>query len=85
MVKPKIWNILKSADRREKRIIDHRAKRKLWHFEINTGPYMQLEMSKSYFSHKFHWRPSKLFDNIGYHDKSKCRLEYRTKKLASST
>ncbi len=39
MGKPKMWNISKTADRRTKRIIDRRAKRKLWHFEIclNTG------------------------------------------------
>ncbi len=74
MGKPKMWNILKMADRR--------AKRELWHVEIflNTGPYAELEISKC-----FHWSPSKLYDNIGYHDKSKCLLEYCNEKLASST
>ncbi len=39
--KPKMWNISKTADCRAKWIIDHRAKGKLWHFEIllNTGTY----------------------------------------------
>ncbi len=46
---------------------------------------MHLEILKGYFSHNFHWRPSKLYDNIGYHDKSKCLLEYCDEKLASST
>ncbi len=86
MGKPKMWNISKAADRRAKRIIDRRAKQKLWHFEIsNKEPYMQLEISKCYFSHNFHWSPSKLFDNIGYNDKSKCLLEYCNEKFASST
>ena len=41
MGKPKMWNISKTADRRAKRSIDHRARRKLWHFDffLNTGPY----------------------------------------------
>ncbi len=40
---------------------------------------MQLGFPMCYFSHniiKFHWSPSKLYDNIGYHGKSKCLLEY---------
>ncbi len=46
---------------------------------------MQREFSKYYFSHNFHWRPSKLYDNIGSHGKSKYLLEYCNEKLASST
>ncbi len=33
--------------------------------------HVQLEISKSYFSHNFHWSPSKLYENVGYHGKSK--------------
>ncbi len=33
-----------------------------------TQDHMQLEISKCYFSHNF---PSKLYDNVGYHGKSK--------------
>ncbi len=51
----------------------------LWHFEI----LLLLQFSKCYFSHNFHWTPPKLYDNIVYHGKSKCLLEYE--KLASST
>ena len=47
--------------------------------------HMHLEILKFYLSHNFHWTPSKLYDNIGYHDKSKCPLEYCNEKLASST
>ncbi len=46
---------------------------------------MQLEFSKCYFSHNFRWSPSKLYDNIGYHGKSKCLFEYFNEKLASRT
>ncbi len=57
---------------------------KLWHFEIflNTGPYAAGIVN---FSHNFHWSPSKLCDNIGYHGKSECLLEYCNENLASST
>ncbi len=34
MGKPKIWNISKTVDYKAKRIIDRRAKGKLWHFDI---------------------------------------------------
>ena len=50
-----------------------------------TQDHMQLEFSKCYFSHNFHWSPSKLYDNIAYHSKSKCLLEYCNQKWASST
>ncbi len=46
---------------------------------------MQLEISKCYFSYNFQWSASKLYENIGYQDKSKCLLEYCNEKLASST
>ncbi len=46
---------------------------------------MKLEISKRYFSHNFHCSPSKLYENIGYHGKSKCLLENCNEKLASST
>ena len=46
---------------------------------------MQLEFSKCYFWHNFHWSPAKLYDDIAYHGKSNCLLEYCNKKLASST
>ncbi len=86
MGKPKIWNISKTDDCRAKRIIDRKAKGKLWYFEIFlTHDHMQVEISKCYFSHNFHWSPSKLHDNIGYHEKSKCHLEYCNEKLSSST
>ncbi len=49
-----------------------------------TKNYMELEFSQCYFSHNFHWSLSKLYDNIGYHSKSKCLLEYCNEKLASS-
>ena len=52
---------------------------------IWTQDHIQLEIPKCYFSHNFHWRPSKLSDNIGYHGKSKCLLEYCNMKLASGT
>ncbi len=45
-----------------------------------TQDHMQLEISKCCFSHNFHWSSSKLYENIGYHAKSKCN-----EKLASST
>ncbi len=49
---------------------------KLWHFEISlTQDHMQLEITKCYFSHNFHWSPSKLYENIGYHGKSVRILE----------
>ena len=50
-----------------------------------TQVHMQLEFSKRYFSHNFHWSPPKLCDNISYHGKLKCLLEYCNVKLASST
>ncbi len=53
----------------------------LWNF-LNTGPYGAGIFN---FSHNFHWSPSKLSDNIGYHGKSKCLLEYWNEKLVSST
>ncbi len=37
---------------------------------------MQLGILKCYFSHDFNWSPFTLYDNIGYHGKSKCLLEY---------
>ena len=46
---------------------------------------MQLEISKCYFSHNFHWRPSKRYEDIGYYSKSKCLLEYCNERLASGT
>ena len=60
---------------------------KLWHFEffLNTRPYMLLKISECHFSHNFHWSQSNLYENIGYHGKSKCLLEYCNQKLASST
>ncbi len=47
-----------------------------------TQDHMQLEFAKCCFSHNFHWSPSKLKNNIGYHGKSKCLLEYCNPKLA---
>ncbi len=47
---------------------------------------MHLAISKCYFSHNFHWSPSKLYENIGYigcRRKSECLLEYCNEKLAS--
>ena len=53
---PKMWNISKTTDCRAKRILDRRAKEKLWHFEFFlTQDHMQLEISRCYFSHNFHW------------------------------
>ena len=46
---------------------------------------MELEISKCDFSYNFHWSPSKLYENIDYHGKSKCLLEYCLEKLAPST
>ncbi len=46
---------------------------------------MHLEISLRYFSYNFHWSPSKLYENIGYHGKSKCLLEYCNENLTSST
>ena len=46
---------------------------------------MQLKFQSAISPTNFHWSPSKLNDNIGYHDKSKCLLEYCNEKLASST
>ncbi len=34
--------------------------------------HMHLEISDCYFSHNFHWSPSKVYENIGYHGKYKC-------------
>ena len=69
MGKPKMWNISKTYIHRVKRITDRRAKRNygIMKFYL-TQDHMQLEMSKCYFSHNFHWSPSKLCDNIGYPD-----------------
>ena len=53
----------------------------LWNF-LNTGLYAAGIFN---FSHNFHCSPSKLCDNIGYHGKSECLLEYCNEKLASST
>ncbi len=55
-----------------------------WFFFL-TQDHIHVEISKYYFSHNFHWIPSKFYENIGYHGKSKCLLEYRNQKLASST
>ncbi len=73
MGKAKCENISKTADCRAKRILDRRAKGKLWHFDffINTGPYAAGNF-KVLCLPKFSLEPSKLYDNIGYHDKSKC-------------
>ncbi len=77
-----MWYISKTADCRAKWIIGRRAKGKLWHFDIflTHKTILQLEISKCYFhdfSHKkFSLEPSRLYDNIGYHGKSKCLLEY---------
>ncbi len=88
-----LWHF-EMADCRVKWMIDRRAKGKLWHFEIliNTGPYAagnfkvlflpQFSLEPVYTL--YHWSPSTLYDNIGYHDKSKCLLEYCNEKLASS-
>ena len=37
-----------------------------------THDHIQLQISNCYFSHNFHWSPSKLFENIGYRNKSNC-------------
>ena len=42
-----------------------------------TQDHMQLEISKCYFPNNFHWNPSKIYENIGFHGKSECLLEYR--------
>ncbi len=47
-----------------------------------TQDHMELEISKCYFYHNFHCSPSKLYENIGYRDKSKYLLEYCNEKLA---
>ena len=44
--------------------------------------HRQLEISKCYFSHNFHWNPCKLYEDIGYHGKSKCLLEYWNEKFS---
>ncbi len=82
MGKPKMWNISKTADRNGLYIVERSE-----NYGILRLPFdhMQLEISKCYFSHNFHCSPSKLYDNIGYHDKSKCLLEYCNEKLASIT
>ncbi len=60
--------------------------KKIWHFEFFlTQDHMPLEISKCYFSKNFHWSPPKLYENICYHAKSKCLLEYCNEKFASST
>ncbi len=46
-----------------------------------TQDHMELQISKCYFSHHYHWSPSKLYENIGYPGKSKCLLEYCKEKL----
>ena len=59
---------------------------KLRYFEILIRhDDMELEISKCYFSHMFHWSPFKFYENIAYHGKSKCLLEYCNEKFASST
>ncbi len=50
-----------------------------------TPDHMQLKISKCYFSHNFHWIPSKPYENIGYHRNSKYLLESCNEKLTSST
>ena len=51
-----MWNISKTADCRAKQILDRRANRKLWHMTFFlTQDHMQLEISRCYFSHNFHW------------------------------
>ncbi len=42
---------------------------------------MQLEISKCYFSHNFHWSPPKLYENIGYTGNYKSLLEYCNEKF----
>ncbi len=49
-----------------------------------TGPYAAGHF-KVLFLPQFSLDPSKLYDNIGYQDKSKCVLEYCNEKLASSS
>ncbi len=60
----------------------------LWHFEffLNAGLYAAGSF-KVLFLPQFslEWSPSKLYENIGYLGKSKCLLQYRNQKLASST
>ncbi len=48
-----------------------------WSF-LNTGPYAAAIFN---FSHIIQRSPSKLCDNIGYHGKSECLLEYCNEKL----
>ena len=53
---------------------------------LNTGPQSHAAGNfKVLFLPQFHWTPSKLYENIGYHGKSKCLLEYCNQKLSSST
>ncbi len=52
---------------------------------LKTQDHMQLEISKCYFPHNLYLSPSKRYENIGHHGKSKCLLEYCKEKLASST
>ncbi len=67
-------------------ICQKKKMKKIWHFEISLPQdHLQLKFSKCHFSHNFHWRSSTLYDNIGYHGKSNCLLEYCNEKLASST
>ncbi len=68
----KMWNISKTADCRAKWIVERRDNYGVLKFFLTRHHILQLEISKGYFSHNFHWSPSKLYDNIGYHDKSKC-------------
>ncbi len=53
---------------------------KLWHFHIflSTGLYVTIIFKVLFLS-------PKLYDNIGYHGKSKCQLEYCNENLAPST
>ncbi len=56
MGKPKMWNISIRADCRAKWIIDCRARENyaILKFFL-TQDHMQLEISKCYFSHNYHW------------------------------
>ncbi len=50
---------------------------------LNAGRYAAI-IFKVLYLHNFHWCPSKLYDNIEYHGKSKCLLENCNEKLSSS-
>ena len=50
---------------------------RLWHLKYSLSRTICcFKFSRCYFSHNFHWTPSKLYDNIGQHGKSECLLEY---------